>query len=272
MGWRVSTEPTIEPVTLAEAKRHLRIDPDSGSNLSPNAAGPAVDKGGGLVGIPVTAHGLTDLEWISNERFVNYNGDFRIDTTSSANEIVIAATFVAETFDGNELITTPAAADNEVLVGLIKTARQWCENYQWRAYISQSCTWTLDDWQTVFELPRPPLIRTTPITSIKYINTSGVQTTLDTAEYTYDAESEPGTVYPAYGKSWPSIRGDRNSIEIIYKVGYGTTAASVPQNVKQAILLLAGHWYENREPVIIGTIVRNLPLAVQSLLMQDRVF
>jgi uncharacterized phiE125 gp8 family phage protein len=256
MGWRVSTEPTIEPLTLAEVKRHLRIDPDSGSNLSPNTDGPAVDKGGGLVGIPVTGHGLTDLEWITIERSTNYNGDFRIDASSSANEIVIADTFVAETFDGNELITTPAAADDEVLVGMIKSARQWCEIYQRRAYIQQSCTWTLDDWQTEFEPIRPPLISVTTIDSV----------------YTVDTESEPGRIYEAYNQQWPTIRGDRNSIEIIYKAGYGTAASDVPQNVKQAMLLLIGHWYENREPVIVGTIIRNMPLAVQSLLMQDRVF
>ena len=269
MGWRVSTEPTSEPVTLAEVKRDRRIDPDSGSNLSPNAAGPAVDKAGGLVGIPVTAHGLNDLEWISNERFVNYNGDFRIDTTSSANEIVIAATFVAETFDGNELITTPAAADDEVLVGLITTARQWCENYQRRAYIEQSITWTLDDWQTEFYPPSPPLISAT----IKYIDTAGVQQDLGVGVYTVDTESEPGRIYETYGQSWPSIRGDRNSIEIIYKAGYGATAASVPQNIKNAMLLLVGHWFENREAVVSGFIIpREMLLAVQSLLFQDRVW
>ena len=270
MGWRVSTEPTQEPVTLAEVKRHLRIDPDSGSNLSPTAAGVAVDKGGGLVGVPVTSHGLNDLEWITIEQSTNYNGNFRIDATSSTNEIVIAATYVAETFDGNELITTPTAADDEVLVGLIKSARKWCENYQRRAYISQSITWTLEDWQSVFYPPSPPLLS---VTSIKYIDANGTQQTLSTSYYTVDTESEPGRIYEAYSYYWPTIRGDKNSIEIIYKAGYGTTAASVPANVKQAMLLLIGHWYENREAIAASfTIPREVPMAVESLLMQERVW
>lgn len=270
MGWRVSTAPTSEPVTLAEVKRHLRIDPDLGSTLSPINAQDAVDKGGGsgLVGIPVTAHGLTDLDWTTFERFVNYNGDHRVDTTSSTNEIVIEATFVAETFDNNELITPAAAADDEVLVGLIKTARQWCEMYQRRAYISQSITWTLDDFQEVFEPFRPPLIS---VTTLKYIDTAGAQQTLDASNYVVDTESEPGRIYEAFTTTWPSIRGDRNSVEIIYTAGYGTTAATVPQNIKQAMLLLIGHWFENRETAGIMTI-KEMPLAVQSLLMQDRVW
>lgn len=47
---------------------------------------------------------------------------------------------------------------------------------------------------------------------------------------------------------------------------------AVPQIYKQAIELLAGHYYENREQVIAmpGVTIAELPLGVQSLLMIDR--
>ncbi|MDD1150400.1 head-tail connector protein [Pseudomonas sp. TNT2022 ID357] len=38
-------------------------------------------------------------------------------------------------------------------------------------------------------------------------------------------------------------------------------------DVEQAILLLVGHWYANREAVVTGTISTAVPLAVERLLM-----
>ena len=63
-----------------------------------NAA--AVDKGGGLVGIPLTAQPFATGESVTNTGTVNYNGAYVVDASSSANEVVITATYVAETFDG----------------------------------------------------------------------------------------------------------------------------------------------------------------------------
>ena len=63
-----------------------------------NSAGVAVDKGGGEVGLPVpTGHGVlaTDYVWI--EGTTNYNGEYDVASVS-ATEVVITATYVAETF------------------------------------------------------------------------------------------------------------------------------------------------------------------------------
>lgn len=66
--------------------------------LIDNAA--AVDKGGGKVGIPVTGKPFTDNEWIQIQGTINYNGNYQVDPDSSTDEVVIVATYVAETFDG----------------------------------------------------------------------------------------------------------------------------------------------------------------------------
>lgn len=41
-------------------------------------------------------------------------------------------------------------------------------------------------------------------------------------------------------------------------------------SIDQACLLLIGHWYANREAVVIGTITAEVPLAVQALLQPYR--
>jgi uncharacterized phage protein (predicted DNA packaging) len=43
-------------------------------------------------------------------------------------------------------------------------------------------------------------------------------------------------------------------------------------DVEQAILLLVGHWYANREAVVVGTIAAALPLAVERLLWYRKLF
>ncbi|MDU4059461.1 MAG: head-tail connector protein [Pseudomonas oryzihabitans] len=44
------------------------------------------------------------------------------------------------------------------------------------------------------------------------------------------------------------------------------------KDVEQAMLLLVGHWYANREAVVIGTIATDVPLAVDSLLWHRKRF
>lgn len=74
----------------------------------------AVDKGGGLVGIPCTAHGLTSTDDIRIERSINFNNVYAVHADTTADEIVITATYVAETFTGNEFIY-------EAIVGITET-------------------------------------------------------------------------------------------------------------------------------------------------------
>jgi len=70
-------------------------------DTNPDAA-VAVDKTGGKVGIPVTAHGLSEGQKIILDGTTNYDGTYEVDADSSTNEIVIVATYVAETFAGTE--------------------------------------------------------------------------------------------------------------------------------------------------------------------------
>ncbi|MBJ6131528.1 phage gp6-like head-tail connector protein [Ochrobactrum sp. Q0168] len=44
----------------------------------------------------------------------------------------------------------------------------------------------------------------------------------------------------------------------------------VPASLKQAILMIAGHWYENREATIVGIAAATLPLGVMNILRNHR--
>lgn len=47
---------------------------------------------------------------------------------------------------------------------------------------------------------------------------------------------------------------------------------TLTKDVQQAVLLLVGHWYANREAVVIGTITSEVPLAVDRLLWYRKRF
>jgi uncharacterized phiE125 gp8 family phage protein len=57
-----------------------------------------------------------------------------------------------------------------------------------------------------------------------------------------------------------------DAVTIEFTAGYGAAASAVPAEIKQAMYLMIGHWYENRESVNVGNIVNELPFAAQALL------
>jgi len=63
----------------------------------------AVDKGAGKVGIPSTGHGLVSGDYIRVCHTQNYNGEYTVDATVSTDEIVVTASYVAETFTADAI-------------------------------------------------------------------------------------------------------------------------------------------------------------------------
>ncbi|MCL4502486.1 MAG: phage tail tube protein [Deltaproteobacteria bacterium] len=74
--------------------------------------GPAVDVGGGVVGLPCTGHALAAGTPLQVANTVHYNGHYTVLASSTANQINITATYVAETFsDAINLDSGEAAVD-----------------------------------------------------------------------------------------------------------------------------------------------------------------
>jgi uncharacterized phiE125 gp8 family phage protein len=155
--------------------------------------------------------------------------------------------------------------EDNYLDGLITAARQFVEERTGRQLITATwketryrfpeCEWTLD---------RPDLIG---VSSLTYkLASDGTVTTLASTDYTVSTNGHRGVVVPAFGTSWPGARYEIDAVALTYTSGFGATAASVPQAIKQAMLLLIGSWYENREAVMVGTISKEVEFAVEALL------
>jgi len=156
--------------------------------------------------------------------------------------------------------------DDAMIAAIIAAARAYCERFCRRTFPTATLRLTLDRFPAgggAIRLPYPPLVS---VSSLTYVDGSGVTQTLAASAYSVDAASAPGRVVPAYGTVWPATRGHVNDVAVTYVAG----SAATPPAVVQAMLLLIGHWYEHREGVVTGTISTTLDLAVDSLLWSER--
>jgi hypothetical protein len=104
-----------------------------------------------------------------------------------------------------------------------------------------------------------------PVLSVKYIDGAGVEQTLaEGTDYVVDSVDEPGRVLLAYGKSWPATRAQWDAVKVRYTVGW--SVEDVPQPIKSAMLLLVSQLYEHRTPEVIGAVISKVQFAVDNLL------
>jgi uncharacterized phiE125 gp8 family phage protein len=161
------------------------------------------------------------------------------------------------------------ADDDTYLTTLITVAREWCEEYTSRSFINTTLDYFIDYFPRRILLPRP---KVQSISFIKYYDYSQVLQTLDPSEYQLDKEREPARVVPGYSKFWPVTISIPNAVQIRYISGYGANATFVPAKVKQAILMMIEHWYGQRSPYVVGTIVTDVPKTAVSALYGIRNF
>ena len=161
--------------------------------------------------------------------------------------------------------------DDSYITALITTARRHVEAILRRALMPQTWKLVLDSWPTdIVKFAKPPL---TSVSSVTYLDENGDSQTFASTNYVVDTAGEPGRLTLAKDASWPTDElYTLGAVQIQFVAGYADVDA-VPQEYKQAILLLVGHFYENREAVVAaqGANIQELPMAVMALLMPTRV-
>ena len=174
--------------------------------------------------------------------------------------------------EAKEHLRVDVTDEDDYIEGLIRAARQYAETtFTHRAFIEQELRLTLNRWPVdrYLELPRPPLIS---VTSITYTDEDGTADTL-TAGTDYLVDTAANRLVLRNGVYWPTVTlQESGAISIVYLAGYGDRASDVPEEIRHALKILVGHWYENREPVVIGSIVGNIPMSAEALLWPHRAF
>lgn len=148
------------------------------------------------------------------------------------------------------------SSEDTLITSLIKSAREDGERFSRRAFITQTWDLILDEIECGKPLPiyRPPL---QSVTSIKYVDSAGQEHAW--TDFVVDTSSEPGTVI------FNSLPGDdlreSGAWIIRFVAGYGNSESNVPERIKNVILGLVAHWYENRETLGVPDGIRDAFLA-----------
>lgn len=144
---------------------------------------------------------------------------------------------------------------------MAQTRRMWIDNFP-RGYAEAAITvpsWNVLNSGQILYLPWKPINSV----EVEYCDQAGTWQTVDPSLYVADLASAPARLQPVYGQIWPINRIQINAVKITFDCG-AASAAAVPAIAKQAILLLVGHWYENREAV--GKVPDEIALGFESLL------
>lgn len=151
--------------------------------------------------------------------------------------------------------------DDDLVNSLISAARQLVETQAGIRLVTQTIQDDRDDWPEIWYLEGP----IQSVSSIDYLDSDGNWQEVDLGDVDVDTFSNPARVTPGVDLDWPEIYGGLGCVSITYVAGYGA-ASACPAILKQAIKLLIGHWYANREGVNIGNIVNELPYAVEAII------
>lgn len=130
--------------------------------------------------------------------------------------------------------------EDGLLAGYILAARQYAENETRRAFVTQTCDYTIDCgwpckvrdgyWRTRIELPYAPV---SSVTSISYVDGNGATQTLASDQYVLGGNDSYAYIDPAYNIMWPTVRNQAAAITVRFIAGW--SAANVPDPLRTAI-------------------------------------
>jgi len=129
----------------------------------------------------------------------------------------------------------------------------------WAQWVSQSPGWVRLDVGPFQSL-----------TSVEYYDADNTLQTATVTDFEIRLDGDFVLIKPKQDFEWPGAYIRRDAIKITYVAGYGDAGSDVPRGIRQAILLMVGHWYEHREAVSELSL-KEVPLAVDALIGNERV-
>lgn len=170
----------------------------------------------------------------------------------------ITAESVISTADLKLFLRVDHSEEDSLISALRLAAINFVEKYCNVRLGSVSAVMYLDKFPSWWEVPAGPV---TAVNSITYQVGPSSTATLDTSNYYYDLKRKPARIAVI---NPPSVYDySMAGVEVNLTIGYAE--AAVPEALVQAVRLLVGHYYEQRQGVVVGTISSQLPIGVYSL-------
>lgn len=156
--------------------------------------------------------------------------------------------------------------DDTYITTLIDVATQVVEEFTRRKLMDQTLTISHDEFPQYIDLQVGPV---SSVTHVKYYDESNALVTLATSEYDVDTKIKPGRIYESKDGGFPNTFDRPNAVVVTFQAG-ASSASNVPAAIKQALLIIIGRYYEQRQDVVLGTIATELPLMVEHILTPYR--
>ena len=166
---------------------------------------------------------------------------------SSTAKLITAATFYPITLsDGKEHLRITGTDEDDLIELYIKAATLYAENYTGAVYSTQTWDYYMDVFPTVIQLPYLPVAS---VTYVKYYDSDNTLTTL-VEDTDYRVDLITGKI--EYITSWPAAYDRSSAVVVRFVCGYASID-DIPEDIKHAVKLMVGNYYENRQEIMTST-------------------
>lgn len=164
------------------------------------------------------------------------------------------------------LRVTDSSEDTKI-ADLIVAAREYAEAATGKLMAARVVTAVSNEFpslNTPLTLPVGPVVVSASVT-VSFKDIDGTTTDIST-DVEVDSYSEKPELVLKPDESWPT-----DQLYPVNPVTVSYTAGATPsKRAKNAMLLLIGHWFDNREEVVVGQETYTVPFAAEALLQQER--
>lgn len=156
---------------------------------------------------------------------------------------------------------------DEVLISFLRAAMAAVEARTGKILLQRGFIWSLSRWRDrdAAAFPVAPVVA---VTSVEVVDRLGVRSAVPAAHYWLEQDGQRPQLRPV-GTFLPAVPA-AGSVVIGFDAGYGATWADVPADLRQAVLLLAAHYYEFRNETTLSE--GCMPFGVSSLIERYRTF
>jgi len=158
--------------------------------------------------------------------------------------------------------------DRLLLQRFVSAARQWVEAYTGRSLATQTWQASMPSLTSPIWLPMAAPLAS--VTHVKYYDTDNVQQTWASSNYLTPAFHEPAMMEWSATATLPSVYDRSDAVQLEYVAGYAQDEC--PESLQMAVLMLAAHFFENREAVLVSAISKEVEFAVTALAAPYRVW
>ncbi len=157
-------------------------------------------------------------------------------------------------------------SQDEVLTGFLRAAIGAVEARTGKVLITRSFGWSLSFWRDL-NAQGLPLAPVSAISSVTIVARNGDEVLAAPEAYWLEKDSQRPRLRST-GAALPGIPAN-GSVVIRFDAGYGAAWADVPPDLRQAVMLLAAHYYEYRNETSLSD--GCMPFGVTSLIERYRI-